>query len=180
VREAVASGRLSFDRVAESTDDGLMERLLAHDRTGLARAVQSRRLYKRALDLSASEAPSDTQVWVSENPDLVSRVEDALATELGLQAGQLLLDFPSNRSMLAVDLPLRTRNGGVERLTGEGRTGQFGLPRVAPELYQSARRLRIFTPERIPVPLTRVLNAITLPRDEVERRLGEGKVLRAG
>ena len=46
--------------------------------------------------------------------------------------------------MLGVDLPLRTRAGLVERLTDEGRAGQLGLPRVADELYRSARRLRVF------------------------------------
>jgi len=47
--------------------------------------------------------------------------------------------------MLGVDLPLRTRDGTVERLTGEGRAGHLGLPRIAGELYRSARRLRVFT-----------------------------------
>jgi hypothetical protein len=32
----------------------------------------------------------------------------------------------------------------VEQLTDEGRAGQLGLPRIAAELYRSARRLRIF------------------------------------
>ena len=50
--------------------------------------------------------------------------------------------------MLAVDLPLRTRSGGVERLTDAGRAGQLGLPRVADALYESARRLRVFTDGR--------------------------------
>ena len=50
--------------------------------------------------------------------------------------------------MLAVDLPLRTRDGSVERLTGEGRAGHLGLPRIAGELYRSARRLRVFTARR--------------------------------
>ncbi len=49
--------------------------------------------------------------------------------------------------MLSVDLPLQTRNGAIERLTDEGRTGHLGLPRVADTLYRSARRLRIFTAE---------------------------------
>ena len=46
--------------------------------------------------------------------------------------------------MLGVDLPLRTRGGAVERLTDAGRAGHLGLPRVADELYRSARRLRVF------------------------------------
>jgi HD superfamily phosphohydrolase len=177
VRAAVAGGTLTFGQIAEATDDGLTERLLAGDRTGLARAVQSRRLYKRALDLSAGEAPTDTQDWITRDPDLVARVEDALAAELGLRAGELLLDFPANPTMLAVDLPLQTRTGQLERLTGEGRPGQFGLPRVAGELYRSARRFRVFTAERVDRPTDPILGVLTLPREEVDRRLGAGERL---
>jgi hypothetical protein len=69
----------------------------------------------------------------------------SLGRECGLERGELLIDFPSRPSMLSVDLPLLTRSGSVERLTDEGRAGQLGLPRVADELYRSARRLRVFT-----------------------------------
>ncbi|MGH7702730.1 MAG: hypothetical protein ACREMO_06525, partial [Gemmatimonadales bacterium] len=174
VRAAVAAGALSSERIAEGTDDGLMERLLARDRSGLAQAVQGRRLFKRALDVSGSEVPTDTQPWLTGDPGLVERVEDALAREAGLQPGGLLLDFPTNASMLAVDLPLRTRSGTVERLTSEGRAGQLDLPRIATELYQSARRFRVFTATRPARSLDGVLGTIALPPVEVERRLKEG------
>jgi hypothetical protein len=107
-------------------------------------AVRERRLYKRALDLPASEVRTADPEWVSEDPELVELVEDALAGEAGLEPGELLLDFPSRHSMLGVDLPLKLRDGSVERLTDEGRAGHLGLPRIAAELYQSARRLRVF------------------------------------
>jgi HD superfamily phosphohydrolase len=55
VRAAECSGGLSRDTIAEATDDGLTEKLLATDPTGLARAVHRRRLYKRSLDIPASE-----------------------------------------------------------------------------------------------------------------------------
>jgi len=145
VRAAVQTGALTMEAVADATDDGLTERLTTADPTRLTPAVAARRLYKRALDLPASEVPSEREPWVRERPDLLERVENRLAQEIGLAPGELLLDFPSNPSMLAVDLPLRTRTGAVERLTGEGVAGQFGLPRVAGELYRSARRFRIFT-----------------------------------
>jgi hypothetical protein len=73
--------------------------------------------------------------------------------------------------MLGVDLPLRTRGGTVERLTDAGRAGQLGLPRVADELYRSARRLRVFVaraPERT---LEGLLDLLTWPAEEVARRL---------
>ena len=75
--------------------------------------------------------------------------------------------------MLGVDLPLRTRSGTVERLTDAGRAGQLGLPRVADELYRSARRLRVFvarTPDR---PLEGLLDLLTWPAAEVARRLAD-------
>lgn len=177
VRATVASGALTPAQVAEATDDGLTERLTSADPTGLARAVAARRLYKRALDLPASDVPDETDPWIRPRPDLLERVEDRLAREVGLVPGELLLDFPSNPSMLAVDLPLRTRTGSVERLTGEGRAGQFGLPRVAGELYQSARRLRIFTATPVAHDLTRVRELAALRPDEIESRLGRGPLL---
>ena len=81
--------------------------------------------------------------------ELGEHEHDAVAGELGLPADSVLIDYPSRTSMLGVDLPLLTRDGSVERLTDEGRVGQLGLPRIAGELYQSARRLRMFT--RTPV-----------------------------
>ena len=177
VRGAARRGTLSFEQMAEGTDDGLLEWLVTGDESGLARALRERRLFKRALDLSATDVPADTQPWLERDPDLVERVEDALAPSLGLKAGELLLDFPANPSMLSVDLPLRTRGGRVERLTNEGRSGQFGLPRVADELYRSARRFRVFTARQPNRSVERVLSVVTLPADEVQRRLNEGTPL---
>ncbi len=177
VRRAVAEGALSQAIVSDATDDGLTERLLAADPSGLARAVQSRRLYKRALDLPASEVPEETTPWIRQRPDLLERVEDRLAKELNLGRDQLLLDLPSNPTMLAVDLPLRTRSGSVERLTGEGRAGQFGLPRVAGELYRSARRLRVFSAAPLPKAVDRVRDLVALTPAEIEARLGSSRAL---
>jgi uncharacterized protein len=98
-------------------------------------------------------------------------VEDALARAVGLEPGELLLDFPVRSSMLGVDLPLRTRNGTVERLTDAGRAGQLGLPRVADELYRTARRLRVFVARAPARPLTGLLELITWPAAEVGRAL---------
>ena len=75
--------------------------------------------------------------------------------------------------MLGVDLPLRTRGGAIERLTDEGRAGQLGLPRVADELYRSARRLRVFVASAPPRPLHGILDLLALPASEVRRRVRE-------
>jgi uncharacterized protein len=171
VRGAVARASISVEAIAEATDDGLMEVLIGRDRNPLAQAIRARRLHKRALDLPASDVPSEVQPWVAENPALLERVEDALAARAGLEPGDLLLDFPARSSMLGVDLALRTRSGAVERLTDEGRAGQLGLPRVADELYRTARRLRVFVATAPRGSLDGLLDLLTCPAPEVERRL---------
>jgi hypothetical protein len=190
VLAAAAGGAIDNAAIEEATDDGLMELLLRRTdgrRTGdprrprapgegadwraIATAIRARRLYKRAMDLPASDVPADAQAWVADDPALVARVEDALASEIGLAPGELLLDFPSRSSMLGVDLPLRLRGGAIDRLTDEGRAGQLGLPRVADELYRSARRFRVFVAQPVARSLTGILEVSTLPEAEVTRRL---------
>jgi len=171
VRAAVARGTLTVESIAEATDDGLMEQLITRDANPLALAIRARRLHKRALDLPASDVSPEAQPWVADDPELLERVEDALALAVGLEPGELLLDFPVRSSMLGVDLPLRTRNGTVERLTDAGRAGQLGLPRVADELYRTARRLRVFVARAPARPLTGLLELITWPATEVEHAL---------
>ncbi len=145
VRATVAAGHIDAAALAEATDDSLATLLESRDLTGLARALRERRLFKRALDLPASEVPDDMPSWLWEDPERVEEAENRLAAELGLAAGDVLIDYPARSAMLGVDLPLLTRGGEVERLTDQGRRGQLGLPQIAEELYRSARRFRIFT-----------------------------------
>jgi uncharacterized protein len=177
VRDAVAAGHVDAATIADLTDDALMELLASRAMSGLALDLRGRRLYKRALDLPASDVPSGAQPWLIDDPVLTTRVEDALAREAGLEPGELLLDFPSRSSMLGVDLPLRLRGGGVDRLTDEGRAGQLGLPRIADELYRSARRLRVFVARSVTRNLYGVLDVVTLSALETARRLDEGRPL---
>jgi HD superfamily phosphohydrolase len=174
VRDAVGNGHLDAEGVADLTDDALMELLVSRARSGLALALRGRRLYKRALDLPASDVPAGVQPWLADNPDLSAQVEDAVACAAGLGPGELLIDFPSRSSMLGVDLPLRLRGGGMDRLTDEGRAGQLGLPRVADELYRSARRLRVFVARPVSRSLDGILGLLTIPDGEIARRLAEG------
>ena len=168
VRTAVARAVVTAEELSAMTDGGLMERLITADPSAHAAMIRRRRLFKRALDLPASDVPVGTQPWLSDDPALLERVEDRVAREVGLQPGELLIDFPARPSMLSVDLPLRTRAGAVERLTGEGRQGQLGLPRVAEELYQSARRLRVFVAAPPARPLDRqVLDVVTRPASQL-------------
>jgi hypothetical protein len=176
VREGVRRGSVTPETIAESTDDGLME-LLLRERIPLARCIRARRLHKRAVDLPASEVPGDVQPWVTGDPDLLERVENALADQVELEPGALLIDFPARSAMLGVNLPLRTRSGSVERLTNAGRAGHLGLPRVADELYMSARRLRVFVAGPTSRPLEPILELLTWPASEIERRLEEQLLL---
>jgi HD superfamily phosphohydrolase len=173
VRGAVRRGSVTADVIAQSTDDGLMELLIGQDRNELASCIRARKLHKRALDLPASEVSGDVQPWLAGNPDLLERVEDAIAAQVGLRPGDVLVDFPARTAMLGVNLPLRTRSGTVERLTDAGRAGHLGLPRVADELYRSARRLRIFVANQPAQSLDFVLELLTWTADEVERGLRE-------
>lgn len=172
VRDAVRTGRVRHEDVAGFTDDAFMQRLIEGAPDGLAAAIRDRRLYKRALDLPASEVPR-AEDWPDADPGLLERVEDALAEGVGLAPGELLLDFPGRRDMLAVDLPLRLRDGRIERLTAEGRPGQLGLPRVADELYRSARRLRVFAARPVPMDAARIVELVGWDVDRVGRWLGQ-------
>jgi uncharacterized protein len=88
VRDAVRRGDVTAESVAEATDDGLMELLITRNPRGLAAAIRARRLYKRALDLPASDVPADVQPWVTDDPSLLERVEDSVAARVGLEPGE--------------------------------------------------------------------------------------------
>jgi HD superfamily phosphohydrolase len=176
-RSALRHGTVTEEQVSVVTDDELMHLLMETDRSTLARALRQRRLYKRALDLPASDVTAAPEDWMADDPALLEQVEDALAVEAGLEPGELLLDFPSRHSMLGVDLPLRLRDGTVERLTDEGRAGQLGLPRIAQELYRSARRLRVFVARSISRPVDGVARLVEMRGSEVLEALSAGKSL---
>jgi len=179
VRCAIAGRRLSPDAVALATDDGLIHELMGDDPTGLARALRERRLAKRALDLPATDLPAATPAWPSDDPDLLERVEDRLAREVGLAPGELLLDFPAKPDMLALNLPLVKRDGAVTQLAGPdaGADPHLGLPRVAAELYRSARRLRVFVIGAATLPAKGIVELVMTPREAVATRLEEGRPL---
>jgi hypothetical protein len=52
-------------------------------------------------------------------------------------------------------------------LTSEGREGQLGLPRVAEELYRTARRFRVFVAAMPKQPMDWVLELVSLPAERV-------------
>jgi HD superfamily phosphohydrolase len=140
VRDAIAAGRLEAPWIARSTDEVLMERLRALGDVPLAQRLRRRRLYKRALDLPATDLPPSAGTWIAGDPDLTAAVEDRLAADLKLRSGQVLLDFPAKADMLSVDLLFVTRRGMLE-------PAQVGLQPVAETLHRVARRLRVFVAE---------------------------------
>jgi HD superfamily phosphohydrolase len=180
VRRAIAAGRVQTDAIAVATDDGFIHELMQQDTTGLARGLRERRLAKRAVDLPATELPADAPTWPSHDPDLIERVEDRLATDLGLASGQLFLDFPAKPAMLEVDLPLVKRDGAVTQLAGIEAAAHLGLPRVAGELHRSARRLRVFVTAAATVPPQAIVDLVMLPREEVAKRLDEQRPMIRG
>jgi HD superfamily phosphohydrolase len=174
VRSAINRGDLAAGWIARSTDEALMEALRTLPDTPLASRLRQRRLYKRAADLPASQLPSAAGGWVSQDPDLVERIEDLLAVENGLASGELLLDFPKKPEMLAVNLPVRTRSGRVERVDGQDGAEWLGIQRVREELHTGARRLRVFTASPVEIDTHRVLTLVEQSADEVRELIAEG------
>lgn len=176
VRSAIRDESITVDAIAVATDDGLLHELASHDRTGLARALRERSLMKRILDIPATDVP-ESDDWLAAAPDLTERVEDQVASELGVPPGTVLMDFPVKPKMMSIDLPLVRKDQRVEMLTDAGRAGHLGLPRIAEELYHTARRYRVFAAQPLEVPAEAMVTLAALPRSEVERRLSRGEKL---
>jgi uncharacterized protein len=140
VRAAIACQQIRVEWIAHATDEALMERLRQLEDAPLVRRLRRRRLYKRLLDLAATDVPAGAGAWIPAEPELVAAVEDRLAVELGLAPGEVLLDFPYKPDMLVVDLPLLTRRGAIE-------PAQLAFGPVTDALHRHARRLRIFGAE---------------------------------
>jgi uncharacterized protein len=139
--------------------------------------LRTRRLHKRAYECPAATLGDETGEWIASDYALTCRVEDALAQELGLPAGSILLDFPVKTQMLGLELPMQRRNGRVEQLTTAGWEGAINLPRLSDELYRSARQLRVFTTDRGNTPTDRLLGVLRLDAEEVKQRLEDGRPL---
>jgi uncharacterized protein len=169
VREALARGALDEASIARSTDETLMEALR---RLGapLAERLRQRRLFKRVLDLPATELPAGAGTWVADEPALTAEVEDRLATECGRPPGELLLDFPRKPAMLASDVPVLTRRGAVA-------PARVGIQRVAEDLHTAARRLRVYAAEPCGLRAEAVLALLEGEAAQVRARLGEARPL---
>jgi uncharacterized protein len=174
VADALHAGSLDAHTLASFTDEGLLHDLARRAPTSLLSALRERRLYKRAFECPAAELSAEDAEWIAEDRGLTIAVENALAAELGLAPGELLLDYPTKTQMLGLDIPVRRRDGAVRRLTAQGWEGAINLPKLSEEFYGSARWLRVFTCRRLTLSRERLLALVTRPAAEVRTLLDRG------
>jgi HD superfamily phosphohydrolase len=179
VEEALGGGLLAPDELVGPTDEELLfliGRRAQEDDSEVAEristrwlpALRHRKLPKRALELTAADlAGRQVEDWAVGDSPWKRAVEDDLATELGLEPGEVVIDFPAKPAMFQLDVLIERRGGAVQRMDMEGLEGLLDLPRVSQELYSSARVLRVFTFERREVSADSVLERITRPAGSV-------------
>jgi HD superfamily phosphohydrolase len=181
VAVAIDTGAVAAETVARFTDEGLLVHLdtpsLVPEARALLDGIRIRRLHKRAYECPAATLGDNVGEWIASDYMLTRRVEDAFARELQLPAGTVLLDYPAKTQMLGVDIPMQRRDGRVVHLTADGWEGALNLPRLSDELYRSARRLRVFTAGRAPVPTERVVNVLRMDAADVRTKLDAGAPL---
>ena len=189
IEGALEAGLLEREELAGPTDEELLARLAARmtEDAGAGTPVQRelleglihRRLPKRALELFGDELPTDLAGWIPGRRDLVRRVENQLAAELGRRPGEVLVDYPSNPRMLDLRLLLVRRRGDVQRLTSSGEQGLIDLPRIGRALHHTTRVLRVFTLGRAePVAQPRpLLELFRMSESDAETRLGSSTPL---
>lgn len=154
--DALDAGLLAPDDLVGETDEGVLFRIVRSAETAgteLAQRIvdwisdlRGRRLPKRASEVVAADLGTvGVAGWLETESSLKRRVEDRLSSELDLSAGSVYLDYPEKSAMFALDLLVVRRDGQVLRVGPAGQAGLIGLPRIADELYRSARVLRLFT-----------------------------------
>ena len=175
VEESVRVGLLDSEELIGPTDEELLHEIgrRAHEDDGeIAEriatrwlpALRHRRLPKRALELTAADlAGRQVEDWAVGDSPWKRVVEDDLAAELGLESGEVVIDFPAKPEMFQLDVLVERRGGEISRLGLAGLPGLLDLPRLAQQLYATARVLRVFTFERREVPAEQVLERITRP-----------------
>lgn len=172
VDEAFRSGLLTGDDLVGPTDEELLLeiRRRAEDGSGeVARrisrrwipALRERRLPKRACELTGSDlARVPMPSWLGHDSPGRREVEERLARGAGLEPREVFVDWPTKARMLDPDVPVRRRDGRVERLGEGGIPGVMDLLGVAGDLYRSSRVLRVFTLSRCVLDPETVLAAV--------------------
>ena len=183
VQEAVESGLATSTDLVGRTDEGALSFLQIRAEeasTPAARAIserwlpalRERRLPKRIVELPG-EAVRHLPLasWFYDRPGLRRGIEERIAAELDLPAGSVFLDYPEKPRMMALDLLLRQRTGETARLPESGHAGLIDLPRVADQLYHSARMFRIFSTERREVREDAMLDLFAGSASDLEARI---------
>jgi HD superfamily phosphohydrolase len=141
-------------------------------------AIRERRLPKRALEVRGEALRGlPAEEWLNADLPLLHALERRLAVELEIEEGGVFVDYPEKPRMLGLDLLLLRRDGQVQRLADEGRAGLIDLPRVADELYYTARTFRVFTTERREVAEDAMLSLLSLTPDELRGKIERGETL---
>jgi HD superfamily phosphohydrolase len=182
VADAIERQALRVSELASFSDEALLHQL---EETSLGerapspllQGLRERRLYKRAFECPSAELPDDAAEWIASDRRLTAAAEDQIARELGLEPGEVLLDYPVKTQMLDLDLPVQHRDGSVSRLTAEGYGGAINLPLVSNELYRSARWLRVFVAQPVRIERKAVLKLAMMPESIVRRRVANGEAL---
>ena len=177
VDDALRAGAMGAAELATLTDEGLLHTLEQRTASPLLDALRHRRLYKRVLECPAAEIGEGTAEWLSTDRPLTLAAEDAVAAELGLHPGELILDYPTKPKMLGLDIPVLRRDGQVRRLTAAGWPGTINLPTLSDALYRSARWLRVFVARPVQLSEQRLLALVALSPEEVRDRIRGGAAL---
>jgi uncharacterized protein len=180
--DAVEGGLLDPEELVGLSDEGLLSLLEARSVRGgePARrvrelwlpALRGRRLPKRALEVPGEALRgSPAEGWLYHDAELRRALEARLAEELEVDPHCVFIDYPEKPAMMALGLLVRHADGQVRRLTSEGRAGLIGLPRLAEDLYRTARVLRVFTLGRRSLHPGRLLDLLRLEPGLLRERL---------
>jgi hypothetical protein len=187
VADALEEKLVDGEELVGQTDEGLVHLLEGRTARSSAvgarvadwlRALSERRLPKRVAEVRAAEMGEDGGSWLDSDTPLKRAVEDRIAEELGLKPGDVFLDYPEKSEMFGLNLLLQRRSGEVMRLGPGGQAGLIDLPRIAGELYDSARVLRLFALGGRPhVRPDHLAELAALSVESVSSRLSDGALL---
>mgnify|MGYP006107869107 FL=1 len=173
VYESVHAGILTKEELVGPTDEELIYEIARRAQTlesDVGRrlsdrwipSLRARELPKRIMEVTAAELGGRViHDWVLEDSHEKRAFEDRLAEELGLESGEIVVDFPVKQSMFQLDLLIKRTRGGVERLDLSGVSGLIDLPQMAGSLYAATRVFRIFAFEKRALDKERVLEEVT-------------------
>jgi hypothetical protein len=175
---------LNSDELIGQTDEGLLHLLQgrAPEAAAQIEALRRRRLPKRAAEVVAADLGGDRDIadWLGSDGETKQSVEDAIARDLALPAGSVFLDYPEKKAMFGLNLLVQRRSGEVLRLGPAGQAGLIGLPRIADELYRTARVLRVFVlGKRVQLRKETVVELASMSEAEARERVRAGQSLAA-